>query len=60
LLVEVEITGAISETSGQQIKETLLGCRHELQAVESRLVIIHDLLQNENISPEEFAGKLMK
>ncbi|MBW8332555.1 MAG: lipoate--protein ligase [Prolixibacteraceae bacterium] len=60
LLVDVEITGTISETSGQQIKEALLGCPHDLQAVESRLVSIHDLLQDEKISPEKFAGKLMK
>ncbi len=60
LLVEVEITGIISETSGQQIKEALLGCPHDLHAIELRLEIFHELLQDENISAEEFAGKLMK
>lgn len=60
LLVEVQITGAISETSVQQIKEALLGCPHELNAIEFRLVTIHDLLQDKNITPEYFAGKLMK
>ena len=60
LLVEVEITGAISETSARQIKEALLGCQHDFDDIASRLVFFHDLLQDEKISPVEFAGKLMK
>ncbi|MDP2888875.1 MAG: lipoate--protein ligase [Bacteroidota bacterium] len=60
LLVEVEITGAISETLGQQIKEALLGCRHELQAVEMQFETLRALLAAENISAEKLAGKFMK
>ena len=60
LLVEVEISGAISETSGKKIEEVLLGCPHDLHAIESRIVIFQDVLHAENISPEYFAGKLMK
>ena len=60
LLVEVEVTGDISETSGKKIEEVLLGCPHDLHAIESRIVIFQDVLHAENISPEYFAGKLMK
>lgn len=60
LLVEVEITGAISETSGQQIKGALLGCPHDFNDIASRLVIFHDLHDEENITPEYFAGKFIK
>ena len=60
LLVEVEITGAISETSGQQIKEALLGCPHDLKAVESRFEMLHILLVAENISAENISAAFLK
>jgi lipoate-protein ligase A len=60
LLAEVEITGAISETSGKIIAGVFFGCRHDLNAVEKRLETLQTLLTDENIAPEDFARSFLK
>ncbi len=60
LLVEVEITGAISETSGKKIVNVLLGCPHDLIALESRFETLQALLTAENITPIDCARNFLK
>jgi lipoate-protein ligase A len=60
LLAEVAITGAISETSGKKIAAVLLGCRHDLKAVETRLETLNNLLTSENIALIDFTRSFMQ
>lgn len=60
LLAEVEITGFLSETSEKKIAGLLLGCRHDLNSVEKRLETLNNLLNDENIAPEDFARSFLK
>lgn len=60
LLAEVEVAGAISETSAKKIAGVLLGCRHDLNAVEKRLETLQTMLTAENIAPEDFSRSFLK
>jgi lipoate-protein ligase A len=54
LLVEVSLSGAIPDEFAQKIVVVLLGFRHELSAVESRISALKTFLKAGGIEPEDF------
>jgi len=54
LLVEVSVSGAISDILSRKITATLLGCGHELEEVNTRIYSLNGLLQAEGIIPANF------
>jgi lipoate---protein ligase len=54
LLFEVAFSGAISAELSQKITGEIIGCRHDLEAVESRFLYLKTFLNNEEIEMESF------
>ena len=54
LLVDVSVSGAILPELSQNIAKVLLGCRHELKSVESRIYGLVAMLQSDGIDWKDF------
>lgn len=51
-LVEVAVSGDIGAELSHKVVEVMLGCRHELKAMESRVITLDDWLRAEDIEPD--------